>query len=348
MKLRVVYYLNQFFAGIGGEDQADLPPQVRDGLVGPGQVLQQALGDDGEVVATIYCGDNYIHAHQDQALDTILGYVQDCRPDVMVAGPAFNAGRYGLACALVCCALQERLGIPSVTGMSPDNPAVELYRAKTYIVPTASTASDMAVALGKMARLATKLAQHGQLGPAPVEGYIAKGLRLTEVVSEPVGKRAVDMLMARLRDEAVATEWPVPQYGRVTPARPLQNLPSATIALVTSGGIVPKGNPHRLESARATKWVKYNMADVHTLMAQEWESIHGGYDTTNANDEPNRVLPLDMLKALEDERVIGRLFDDVYVTTGNQAGLEYARRFGQEIGQELLAGGVDGVLLVAT
>ena len=348
MKLRVLHYLNQFFAGLGGEEKADLPPQARDGLIGPGQVLQQALGDDGEVVATITCGDNYINAHQDQALDTILGYVQSHRPDVMVVGPAFNAGRYGLACGLVCSALQERLGIPAITGMSPENPAVELYRAKTCIVPTASTATDMAEALVKMAHLAVKLVREGQLGPAHLEGYIPKGLRFTEVVSEPVGKRAVDMLMARLRDEPVHTEWAVPQYGRVPPAKPLHDLTRATIALVSSGGIVPKGNPHRLESARATKWVKYNMADVHTLMAQEWESIHGGYDTTNANDEPNRVLPLDVLKELEDEGVIGCLFDDVYVTTGNQAGLENARRFGQEIGAELLAGGVDGVLLVAT
>ena len=348
MKLRVLYYLNQFFAGMGGEEKADLPPQARDGLMGPGRVLQQALGDDGEVVATVACGDNYINAYQDQALDTILGYVQGYRPDVMVAGPAFNAGRYGLACGLVCWALQERLGIPAVTGMSPDNPAVELYRAKTYIVPTASTATGMAEALGKMAGLAAKLARDGQLGPAHLEGYIPKGLRFTEVVSEPIGKRAVEMLMVRLRDDEVHTEWAVPQYGRVTPAKPLPDLTSATIALVTSGGIVPKGNPHRLESARATKWVKYNIAEVHALMAQEWESIHGGYDTTNANDEPNRVLPLDVLKELEDEGVIGCLFDDVYVTTGNQAGLENARRFGQEIGAELLAGGVDGVLLVAT
>ena len=266
----------------------------------------------------------------------------------MVAGPAFNAGRYGLACGLVCSALRERLGLPAVTGMSPDNPAVELYRARTYIVPTASAATGMAEALRQMALLAVKVAREGQPGPAHLEGYIPTGLRFTEVVSDPVGTRAVKMLMARLRNEDAHTEWPVPQYGRVTPAKPLADLSHATIALVTSGGIVPKGNPHRLESARATKWVKYNIAEVHALMAREWESIHGGYDTTNANDEPNRVLPLDMLKALEDEGVIGRVFDDVYVTTGNQAGLENARRFGQEIGAELRAGGVDGVLLVAT
>src|SRR5919198_338712 len=52
--LRVVHYLNQFFAGIGAEDKADAPPGHRGGPVGPGRVLQQLLGDRGEVVATVY------------------------------------------------------------------------------------------------------------------------------------------------------------------------------------------------------------------------------------------------------------------------------------------------------
>ena len=46
--LRVVHYLNQFFAGIGAEDRADTPPGHREGPVGPGRLLQQALGDRAE------------------------------------------------------------------------------------------------------------------------------------------------------------------------------------------------------------------------------------------------------------------------------------------------------------
>ena len=35
--LRVVHYLNQFFAGIGAEDKADMPPAQRPGPIGPGR-----------------------------------------------------------------------------------------------------------------------------------------------------------------------------------------------------------------------------------------------------------------------------------------------------------------------
>jgi len=43
--LKVVHYINQFFGQIGGEDKADTPPLVKEGPVGPGLALQQALGD---------------------------------------------------------------------------------------------------------------------------------------------------------------------------------------------------------------------------------------------------------------------------------------------------------------
>jgi len=57
--MRVVHYLNQFFGGIGGEEVADTEPQIRDGAVGPGRLLEQVLGDDSKVVRTVICGDNY-------------------------------------------------------------------------------------------------------------------------------------------------------------------------------------------------------------------------------------------------------------------------------------------------
>ena len=36
MTYRIVHYINQFFAGIGGEEKADFRPESREGAVGPG------------------------------------------------------------------------------------------------------------------------------------------------------------------------------------------------------------------------------------------------------------------------------------------------------------------------
>ena len=59
MAYRVIHYINQFFAGIGGEEKADVAPEVREGVVGPGMALKGALGNEAEIVATFICGDNH-------------------------------------------------------------------------------------------------------------------------------------------------------------------------------------------------------------------------------------------------------------------------------------------------
>ena len=105
-KYKIVHYINQFFAGIGGEEKADYTPELREGVVGPGKGLKAALGEDYEIVSTVICGDNYFGENLDAATDTIIEMVKKCEPDVFVAGPAFNAGRYGVACGTICKAVE--------------------------------------------------------------------------------------------------------------------------------------------------------------------------------------------------------------------------------------------------
>ena len=69
--IRIVHILNQFFAGIGGEDKADIAVAVADGAAGAARGLQSQLAERGQVVATLYFGDNYFHEHKDDALAAI-------------------------------------------------------------------------------------------------------------------------------------------------------------------------------------------------------------------------------------------------------------------------------------
>src|SRR5512132_2384759 len=110
---RVVHYLNQFFAGIGGEDRADMGPGRVDGPVGPGRLLEQVFGGRAHVVATVHCGDNHV-AERPEAIETILDLIADAGPDILITGPAFSAGRYGLACGEVAVRARDRLGIAVV------------------------------------------------------------------------------------------------------------------------------------------------------------------------------------------------------------------------------------------
>src|ERR1041384_3317088 len=86
-KIHVVHYLNQFFAQIGGEDKADAGPEIRDGVIGPGRALQHALGENGEVVATAFCGDNYFAERQAETIDELIRRMAEYKPDLLVARP---------------------------------------------------------------------------------------------------------------------------------------------------------------------------------------------------------------------------------------------------------------------
>ena len=347
-KYRVVHYINQFYAGIGGEEKANIPPQMKEGIVGPGKPLQDALGEEGEIVATMICGDSYFAENIEAVAASVVESLSPYKPDVFVAGPAFNAGRYGIACGAACSAVSKTLGIPVVTAMYEENPALELYRKEIYAIPTAKSAVGMAEAISKMAGFVRKLGFGQEIGLPEEEGYFPRGIRVNRFASQTGAERAVDMLMAKLKGEPFKTEYAMPTFERVPPSSAVKNMSSATIALVTSGGIVPLGNPDRIEAASASKFAEYNIDGVNDLTADAYQTCHGGYDPVYANEDPDRVLPLDAMRDLEKEGAIGKLYDRYYVTVGNATSVANAQKFGREIAEKLIAADVDGVILTST
>ena len=344
--LRVAHYLNQFFAGVGGEEVAGTPPEIRDGAIGPGKVLESLLGGEGAVVSTLLCGDGFFNERQEESYEAIRGWLGETKPDLLVAGPAFAAGRYGVACAHVC-RLAEEAGIPAVTGCHPENPG-RLEYARAYAVPTGRTAAGMKEALEAIARLGRKLADGEDLGPAEVEDYLPRGIRRPGLRERPGAQRAVEMLVAKLNGEAFRTEIPAEGYDSVPPAPPVKDLSRATLALVTTGAIVPKGNPDRLRRASETRWSRYSLGEGVSLTSDDFECVHGGFFNMIACENPNFVLPLDAVRSLEREGAIGRLVDFFCCTTGNDQRLADCARNGREIASALVDAGVEAALLVAT
>ncbi len=83
-------------------------PIIRSGSVGPGAALQKLLDGNAEIVATVICGDTYFAENTEEAINKILKLVKDYEFNGFVAGPAFNAGRYGIACGAVCKAIKDK------------------------------------------------------------------------------------------------------------------------------------------------------------------------------------------------------------------------------------------------
>ena len=70
--MKIVYYVNQFFGGIGAEEHAGAPLEFRDGALGPAKLFEQLMGDGAAVTLTIVCGDNYAVEHQDEVTAAVL------------------------------------------------------------------------------------------------------------------------------------------------------------------------------------------------------------------------------------------------------------------------------------
>jgi len=347
--IRVVHYVNQFFAGIGGEARADTPFEVEEGAVGSGRALDLAFGEEAKIVRTLICGDNAFHADPEGNITAVLEAVSGAAPDLVVAGPAFNAGRYGLACGAVCAAVQEELGIPAVTGVFSDAPAVAAYGSRVIMVETADSAAGMKDAAARIAGVGLRLARGEPLRPAEEDGRVPMGYRANTVADVPAATRALDMLMAKLRGEAFASEIALPKMAEtVPPAPPVADLSTATVALVTEGGLVPAGNPDGIESSGATKWARYPIAMLARNEDPRFGSIHAGYDSRWVDEDPNRLVPLDAAMALADAGAFGELHGYFYVTTGNGTTVTEAERMGQEIAEQLIADGVQAVILTST
>ena len=343
--LRVVHYLNQFF---GGEDKAHVPCQIIEGPVGPGRAIQNALAERGQVVATVVCGDNYFSEGVAKASEEVINLVRPFQPDVVIAGPAFNAGRYGVACGAICKAVQDNLNIPAVTGMHRENAGVELYRGDVYIVETPDSVRGMNEAIARMVSIAHRLATGQKIGKPSVEGYYSRGVIAHEMADGTGAERVVAMLLSKLRGEPFETEVELTQYHRVKPAPKVDDMATATIALVTDGGLVPKGNPDKIESRMATRFGIYGLKGVKRLEPGGYEVTHVGYDPVLVVEDPNRLVPVDVMRDLEEEGVIGKLLEKFYSTCGAVNVLVDMEKIGCAMARELKIEGVSGVVLTST
>lgn len=349
-KLRAVYYVNQFYAGIGGEDKADIGLMEFNEKKGPAIGIEKFWNGEMEIVKVIACGDNFINDEDkfNNILPEINRILKEINPDVFIAGPAFNAGRYGVACAKLCNYAKKELNIPSVTSMYYENPAVKMYIKDNYIVESPETSAGMKKVLPILAKLSLKIAKKDKIGPARLEGYIPTGHRYNEYHNKIGAKRTVEILLKKLNNESYITEVPLRNLDKVLPAAPFHNIKNAKVALITTGGLVPKGNPDKLKQAFSVTYGKYDISNIETISSNNYESIHGGYDTTLVNKDPNRLVPLDELRKLENEGVIGEIHEDFFTTCGIGTNVKNSIEIGKNIVKDLKEQKVDIAILTST
>jgi glycine reductase complex component B subunit gamma len=346
--MRVVHYLNQFFGGLGGEEQAGAQLETREGAVGPAKLLEELLGAEAKVVITLICGDNYAVEQQDSFIAAALDRIRAANAELFVAGPCFLAGRYGMAAGALCSAVQSKLGLPVVTGMARENPGADLYRERLYIIDSGENAAKMRDVLQHMAQFAQKLIHGKSIGSPRDEGYIPRGLIRDQFVEKTAGERLVEMALAKVRGESFDSEMVPAAFAPVPVPLPVKNLAKAKVMLITDGGLVPKGNPDQIQGSAATRWGAYSIKNCADLRAEDYEISHGGYDPQFVRDDPDRLVPLDVMRELEQAGAIGELCDEFISTSGLANPLSNTRRMGREIAEKAKKLGVDAIILTST
>jgi glycine reductase complex component B subunit gamma len=346
--MRVVHYLNQFFARVGGEESAGLSFEVRDGAVGPGNLLEQLLGDGAHVVLTLVCGDNYAVENQQAMLAAAVEKIAEAKADLFVAGPCFQAGRYGMAAGALCCAVQGKLGIPVIAAMAQENPGADLYRELLFIIDSGDNAATMRDVLTRMASLAKKLVSKEAIGYPKEEGYLPRGLIRDQFVERTAAERLVEMVLAKVKGEAFESEMMPTTFAPVPMPPGVKDLTRAKLMLITDGGLVPKGNPDKIQGSAATRWGSYSIRDCADLRGENYEISHGGYDPQFVRQDPDRLVPLDVMRELEREGAIGELYDEFLSTSGLANPLSNTRRMGREMAEKAKQLGIDAIILTST
>ena len=346
--MRIVHYLNQFFAGVGGEEKAGMPLETREGAIGPGKLFEQLIGGEAKVVLTLVCGDNYAVENQDQIIGAAVQKIRGANADLLIAGPCFQAGRYGMAAGALCSAVQSQLNVPVVVAMSEENPGTDLYREAMYIVDSGANAANMREALRKMAGLARKLIDKHPIGLPKDDNYFPRGLIRDRFVERTAGQRLVDMVLAKVKGEAFESEMAPTTFAPVPMPPGVKDLTRAKLLLITDGGLVPKGNPDNIQGSAATRWGSYKIDGCDDLKGEDYEISHGGYDPQFVRQDPDRLVPLDVMRELEKSGAIGELYEEFLSTSGLANPLSNTRRMGREMADKVKRLGIDAVILTST
>jgi len=208
--------------------------------------------------------------------------------------------------------------------------------------------SAMREILTTMGRIAVKLARNQDIGRPGDAGYIPRGRLHDEFVEKPAAVRLVDMIVAKTTGKAFVSEFIAPAFAPISAPAPITDLSKARVAIVTDGGLVPKGNPDAIAPYAATNWGSYDISGLDDLKGEDYEVSHRGYDTRYVEQDPDRLVPVDALRDLEKAGVVGKLHDCFVSTSGLANPLANSRRLGREIAQKFKAEGVDAVILTST
>ena len=164
---------------------------------------------------------------------------------------------------------------------------------------------------------------------------------------KPAPERCLDMLLSKYRGEHYQTEVVMakPQKSRLPVLR--KKLSQASVMLITDGGLVPYGNPDRVPSVNAGGFYEYPIRGCATLERDKYEVTHQGYDNSFVKEDPNRLVPVDVMRDLEREGIVGKLYESFLTTVGVMVSTGKSVSLGREIAAYVRTLDVDAVIITS-
>ena len=191
--VRAVHYLNQFFAGLGGEEAAETPPTWLDGPVGPGRGLAAEL--EGTEIGDAACGDDYFGEHEEGALSAAARACSRPSAPICPLPAPPRSGRYGFACARFFARRRRAARHPGRRGDARGEPGSRRRRrCRPDRRHRRERRRHVREAPPRMARSPRRSSPAARWGRPP-EGYVPRGFRRNELAGRPGADRAIDLLL---------------------------------------------------------------------------------------------------------------------------------------------------------
>lgn len=134
--MKVLMIFDQTQAGLGGKESTDLPLGGKMMAIGSCNMFERQVKDaGGKIVGTLYCGNKTFMDNPDLVSKKFAAMAKKIKPDVVICGPCFNYGEYGIMAAHTAQVINEHTDIPSFAIMSQEcEKAINDYKNKVHIL----------------------------------------------------------------------------------------------------------------------------------------------------------------------------------------------------------------------
>ena len=133
--MKVILIFDQGLAGAGGKQ-----PKCRINSKQRAELDSHPLYShfnkiDAQVVATLYCGNEYFLANEQEVVTKMTAMVKKLNPDFVLCGPCFQYADYGKMAAEISASILTHTSVQSCAMMSKEvSDVIAEYKDKTPIV----------------------------------------------------------------------------------------------------------------------------------------------------------------------------------------------------------------------